>query len=576
MYLINKRRFELNTANIIKIATLVLLIAAIAALICGALALSRDYQDSWVLEGLEIPFFFFVAIYASAFFFEKRIASLVVLASVGRIVFLLIPNLKYVWFQGRSIDQFVQYGLANQVCNTGHIATQGHVGISIYGSTPLLHLALAMFSSVLSVPVVDAVKFLPIFLSPIYPLLTYVVVKNLKFLKGSSVLKYCLFVSSVPLSSDSYVITGSLFGVLLAFLALTTLVILLQRSERKGWFVFVFFILALAMAHSVSSLLLAIFFVAVFLIQRISHFRLGSYFKLAALFAVVSITLAWQAFPANYTFESILRGVFSGPMGGAPTSEAIPGRFFELASVNILETLRAALVYYGATLFLLLLMIASLAILLKAWKQIDNSLKFIVLIAVVMVSFIPLGALLKVGMFRVVNLGIPLFPIFAGIFIGRAGKRRPWLRALIFSSIMILATVQLYGCQPLLPSANILSSNLPADQPISYLGNTNSVYQRQLAAFATSYVVGTIACDRVTENQITGLSELNFSNHLAYYYPLDKSQPEKEYDYFFIHLPGISGAFEEKAELRTKDLILETIYNSSIIYTNGESYALLH
>jgi hypothetical protein len=553
------------------------LAGAIAVLTCMALALSRDYQDSWVLEGLEISFLLFIVAYASAFFLEKRIASLVTLASVGRIVFLLIPNLKYIWFQGRSIDQFVQYSLANQVYNTGHIATQGHIGVSIYGGTPLLHLALGMFSSVLGVPVVDAVKYLPVLLSPIYPLLTYVVLKNLKFLKGSSVLKYALFISSVPLSSDSYIITGSLFGVLLAFLALASLVTLLQRSQRKGWFVFVFFISALAMAHSISSLLLAIFLAAVFLIQRISHFRLESYLRLAALFAVMSITLAWQAFSANYTFESILRGTFSGPMGRAPTSEAIPARFFELASIDILETLRVALAYYGANAFLLLLMLASLTILLMAWKQIDNSLKFIALIAVVMVTFIPLGALLKVGMFRAVNLAIPLFPIFASIFIGRVAKRRTWLRTLILSSIIILATVQLYGYQPLVPSANILSSNLPADQPISYLGSTNSIYQRQLAGFATSYVVGKIACDLVTENQITGLSELSFSvNHLTYYYPLDKIQPEKEYDYFFIHLPGISGAFEEKVEVRTKDLILEAIYNSSIVYTNGESFALGH
>jgi hypothetical protein len=28
--------------------------------------------------------------------------------------------------------------------------------------------------------------------------------------------------------------------------------------------------------------------------------------------------------------------------------------------------------------------------------------------------------------------------------------------------------------------------------------------------------------------------------------------------------------------MRTRDLILEAIYNSSVIYTNGESYALTH
>jgi hypothetical protein len=498
------------------------------------------------------------------------------LASVGRIVLLLIPNLKYVWFQGRSIDQFVQYSLAVQVCNTGHIATQG-LGIPLYGSTPLLHLALSMFSLVLNISVADSVKYLPVLLSPIYPLLTFVIVKNLRFLEGSSVLKYALFVSSVPINSANYVVTGSLFGVLFAFLALASLMKLLRGNERKSWFVLVFLVLILAMAHSISSILLAIFLVIVFSAQRIPRFRLKSYLRLSALFSVVSITLAWLTFSARDAFGTIIRGLFSGPTGGAPTSEAIPVRFFELASVNVLEAGKAVLVYYGADVFLLLLMLASLAILMKVWKQIDNSSKFLALIAVVMLVSIPVGALVKVGMFRVVNLAGPLLPIFAGIFIQRAGKRRAWLSAMIFSSIVILATLQLFACQPLIPPASVLSKNLPADQPVVYVSNVNSAYQRQIAAFASSYVVGTIACDAVTQTQISGLTESNFSiNHLAFYYPLDKNQPEKEYDYFFIHLPGISGAFEEKVEVRTRDLILQAIYNSSIVYTNGESYALLH
>jgi len=238
----------LRLSTILKI---VLLIEA-AFLLFNCAALSRDYQDSWILEGLEISFAVFAITYAMTFFSEKRISLMVALAVIGRCVFLLIPNLKYVWFQGIWIDQHQQCGLANHVHNEGYIATQGPFGVSVYGSTPLMHLSFAIFSIVLNIPVVDSVKYLPVFLSPIYPLLTYVIMKNFKFLKGTTALKYALFVSSIPITPENYMVTGAQFGVLLAFLILTSLVTLLQKKDRRRWFIFIFFIFVLAATHSSS------------------------------------------------------------------------------------------------------------------------------------------------------------------------------------------------------------------------------------------------------------------------------------------------------------------------------------
>ena len=35
--------------------------------------MNRDYQDSWILEGLEIPFVLFVVTFVFAFYLEKSI-----------------------------------------------------------------------------------------------------------------------------------------------------------------------------------------------------------------------------------------------------------------------------------------------------------------------------------------------------------------------------------------------------------------------------------------------------------------------------------------------------------------------
>jgi hypothetical protein len=54
-----------------------LLITTIAVLLCNAAAISRDYQDSWILEGLEIPFLLFVVAFALTFFSEKKESLLI-------------------------------------------------------------------------------------------------------------------------------------------------------------------------------------------------------------------------------------------------------------------------------------------------------------------------------------------------------------------------------------------------------------------------------------------------------------------------------------------------------------------
>jgi hypothetical protein len=554
-----------------------ILIAEIIVLIGSALAISRDYQDSWILEGLEIPFVLFVATYALAFFSEKRVSLMVALAVVGRFVFLLIPNLKYVWFEGTAIDQHMQYGLANHVYNEGYIATQGPFGVSVYGSTPLIHLTFAIFSIVLNMPVVDSVKYLPVFLSPLYPLLTYVIMKNLKFLQGTAALKYALFLSSIPISPEKYVVTGAQFGVLLTFLVFSTLVILLQKNDRRYWSVFIFLILVLAATHSSSSVLLTTFVLITMLLQKIFNYRLKSYLKASTVFALTLICGAWLMFPAGFTFEAIVRTILVGVPSGTSPGGYVPPRFFELAYIDMLGAIKTILVFNGADAFLLLLTISGLMVMLKMRKQVDSTSKFLFIISGFMLLFIPIGFLLKVGGFRVLHLASPLFPIFSGIFILYISKRRAWMRAVIFSSIILLATLQLYSCQPLIPSANILSKDLPTSEPIVYVTSVNSIYQRQMIEFARDHVGGQIASDIVTRNQITGLTEFDFSvAHLAWYYPLDKNQPRRKYDCFLIHLPGASGAFEEQAEIRTRDLIIEVIYNSSIIYTNGESYILAH
>ena len=550
-------------------------------LLGNAVAISRDYQDSWVLEGLEFTFLLFVTIYAVTFFSERRTSRMVTLAIVGRTVFLLIPSLKYVWFQGTAIDQLRQYALANQVYNEGHISTDP---LTFYAYTPLMHLFFSIFSIVLNVPIVDSMKYVPVLLSPIYPLLTYVIVEKMEFSHSTTILKYALFISSVPFTMLDYIVTGTLFGMLFAFLILSNLILIFRKNDRRYWLICTIFIIALVATHSVTSVILSAILFAIMGLQRFSYFRPKSYLRASAVFAVATTSAAWLVFNAGFLLQEITRQIFFlVPSGTTPPSEHIPHTFFEHIRVNALSAIKSFTAEYGADAFFLLLTLAGLIILLRMWKKrerANSAAIFLLLFGWLVLLLIIIGVLIEQGGRRSLHFARLLYPIFSSLLVlhltknTRLGK---WIRPVIFLLIILLGTIELYNCQPLVPPANVLYKDLPPNVPLGYRGQVNSIYQRQVVNFASKHVVGRIACDALTRTQIIGLTGYDFSRTiLAGYYPLDKSQPVRVYEFFITHIPGKSGTFAEKPQVRTPSLILEAIYNSSIVYTNGESYVLKH
>jgi len=552
-------------------------------LIGNTVAISRDYQDSWILEGLEVPFILFVITYAIAFFRETKTLRMVVLAAIGRTVFLLIPNLKYVWFQGTFIDQYVQYALANYVYSVGHIFTLNTFYFTPYITTPLIHLSFSIFSIVSNVSVVDSMKYLPVLWSPIYPLLTYIIVEKMEFTQQSGLLRYALFFSSVPISGDQYGVTGGLFGGLLAFLVLAILVVVLQKKNRLLWVVCTVFVFALAAGHSVTSIILSVCLLLIVAIQRFSRLLPRLHLQASAALAFASISAAWLMFIASSTLQSISSLFFVAvPTGATPASEYISTAFFEHLRANFLSAIKSFIVFYGADALFLILSLGGLIILLRRRKKLNSAASLLLLFGGLILLLIVAGYFLKVGAPRLLFFMKLLYPVFAGLFVlqisarVRSRKVRTGILAGIILSVMLLATIELYGCQPLISSANVLYKGLPADVPISYVNVVNSIYQRQVIGFAANHINGIIAAEYTTTDEIIGLTPINYSmTHVVDYYPIDTTQPTMSYDYFIIQLPGRSGSPPEvPPPLKTTEIISEYIRNSSIIYTNGESYIL--
>ena len=553
----------------------IFLLITIVFLIGNAVAISRDYQDSWILEGLEIPFILFVVTYAVAFFFEKRELWLLPLAMAARTVFLLVPNIKYFWFQGVYIDQWNQYYLANHVLNHGYISQT----LSAYSSSPLLHLSFSVFSSILNISLNDSMKYLPVLWGLTYPLLVYLIANRIRFSQGQTITKYALFLSSIPFSNLSYVVTGTMFGIVLAFFAISAIVLSFEERNRRYFFLLAFFAVCLSASHSITSFLFSLILVLVLAFQMIPFFRLRSKLRIQHVLVVLLISVTWLVFQVKSAFQEILYQIFvATPRGVTPASESISETFFAHLRANPLSGFRSFSVFYGADGFFLILAIAGMLIMVKFRKKLSGAANFLLLLGLASLLLTIVGSFIKLGGPRAWQFFMLLIPLFSSIFLVWANKRkwlRKWFLPTIFFSIFLFSAIELYACQPIVPSANVLYKNLPPSVPMSYANHVNTVYQRQLVSFAYRYAVGTIATTDPTSTQIAGLAEnSNASFRVINYFPLDTTQFRQEYDLYLINIPGKSGYPNVKKEFAQVNVQNAFILNYSIVYTNGESYML--
>ena len=276
---------------ILKIA----LFVSAAFLLCNAVLLNRDYQDSWILAGLEAPFAIFVVVLLLNFFTEKKVSWLMAFAIVGHAVFLLVPNLKYVWFQGIWVDQHQQYALASYVVQNGRIATTGSFFVSVYGATPLYHLLLSVFSIFLNVPVVDAMKYVPVLTSPLYPLLIYGIMKKLKMPGGPTGLRYVLLFSAF-LTIPIYTISGTDFGTLFVLIALYLAITLIECDDKRFVGLYVFSVIILSMAHNASSILFAVFILCLWVLKKFRWLGLRDFPKTGIVLVTLLLFLGGWLF----------------------------------------------------------------------------------------------------------------------------------------------------------------------------------------------------------------------------------------------------------------------------------------
>jgi len=359
----------------------------------------------------------------------------------------------------------------------------------------------------------------------------------------------------------------------------------MERKDRRDCIIAVIYVFVLTITHTASSLTIAVALLLIYLTAEFLRVRkrvFASKSFMATVVIIALINMSWLSKEGNITFEKIIEAFspYIARIMGAQVNpgQPVPPRFFEL---GILDGLRVILVLHGADMLLVFLTLIGVMLAvtrLRSRLKPGLMLLSLYLILTWLISIIILFAL-RIGLQwydRAIAMTSIVFPIFSGISLHYIDKKiRYKVSVFLILLTVLLAAIQLYQCQPLIPSSSALSEDLPADEPIVYINNVVSMYQRQMLKFAEKSISGSmkIASDRATQTQIIGLTDYEMTT-LVWRYPLSTLPSETQFDYILTHLPGKSGVFSEQAEMRTRSFVLEAIYNSSIIYSNGESYIL--
>jgi hypothetical protein len=566
-------------------------------LLCNAIIVSRDYRDTWILEGVEVTFAALMITYLAYFMVEKKFTWLLFFAIIVRFTILLVPSLKYPWYYGSALDQHRAYRFTQDIFDQGVI---GDVYAGTYAGTPLMHLSFAIYSMMTGLNVVTSFKLYPLIPWTLFPVFTYLVINQI-VPKNDRVKKYALLVASIPLKSAlSFVVIGTLFAPLMIYIILYVLTQTYRLKYRRNIVLLILFSLSLAGTHTFSaitfSLLLGVLYFLWYFFKHFGFKKLMPVGVPSALFLIVIfISVTWYSFystardmslNALLSFMGSALGLIENPWeGGGLGGGFIVARFFE---IGFLSQIQVIIVSHAVDVVLIVTTMIGFWVVISRTRKDrmertpELSLQF--LYVVTLFLFLVFGLVMSIGFNwydRILRLFLVSAPIFTAIGLQYSRARtRQVLPLLVIGLFLVATTIQVYRCQPLIPPASSYDTELPDDEPLTDRHGVNTIYQREMITFAAQNLPsGTrFASDAATSRMIIGLTDRTFRRGYVYWYPLSGEEPRnpraRDYDVFLIHLPGKSGALIDSAETRTTTLILSTITHSNIIYTNGESYIL--
>lgn len=542
-----------------------------------------DYQDSWILNGIELQYVFFIASYFILFLYTNDVNKLLILSIISRFVLLLIPNIKYEFFLGRSMDQHIQYLLSRDILQDGIIGLiKNYVNLPTgryYIESPLFHTSITSVSIATGLDLITVYKYFPIIINILYPLYFYSIIDKLNF-KNVNYIKYSIFLTSLPLNKGlTYIVTGAMFVFLYLLGLFNQYLSLIKNPDRVNYIVFILLVIGSTMSHPIETLnFLGIMMVVSIVLNYFNNFSKD--YLIRQIFIGLVINLSWvslREMQFSY-FTNLFRSVDI-------TEAPITPTFFILLRTSVIDTIKVLVSRFGSDMFFSVLIAVSFYYLFRKIREnnISEDYRFISIFFLVVAALTFTGFILGIAFSyfaRTFRFYYFIIVIFSGyLFNHIKDKNGKLVMPLIFVVVLILSSMEFYSAPILTPSASIIFP-VAEDTPIVNSGEVNSIYQREMISYTYNHFEGRIACDAVTRNQVMGLTDPQYFSYATWFYPpnveIYPGVEVKEYDVFMIHLPGISGSFEETALVRDRATILDQIYREDLdlVYSNSQSFVL--
>lgn len=572
---------------------LLLLYVIGAACFLYLVVLNQGTYGAWILDGIIVPtgiFIFFFLIVAT---FVRENKKLVILAALFLVVMNLIPGLKYPFFQG-VFDTPGHYRFTNQIVTLGHVP-EGEFYSESYGDNPGMHILMGCFSIISGISVNEVFKFVIPMLWSLVPLITYFITKNVV---DETVQRYTIIASSF-LVIRGYLIVGTNLALIPYYLLIGVFLrYVFAQSKKRAFLIFSIVSFTLVISHGVTPFFVSLLLIGILPIlsffSKIRRKSVGS-FPVSALVmpCLFYVTLLWTWWMNTTGFNlDMFAGLINRLLNSA--TPVVPTRFYE---IPLLPQLQVLIVSYLANAIMGILSLFGLLIFLRKIRRNELSRKtetfyiYIIALLGVIAVFLFVQFVSNFGMIqysRFIAYAMPICAFMGGWTLWRFEKflngisAKPRIRNLAFASFLFLlissCLIQFFPYQPLVPRANVLSTNLPENEYIVDLLLVNTVYQKEMISFAEKYSKnGRIASDEVTRTQMFGFSEPSFfSRHIWYKILIPAPDQNIEWDLFLLHTSK-AGPFGEKVEYRTKERIENIrLTAGNIIYDNGESFIISH
>jgi len=556
-----------------------------SVLVLSAAFSQRDYQDSWVLEGLFIQTLLLCLTFLIVVVNVRSSTKLVLLVASFLMLLSAVPNLKYTQITG-VFDSIAHYGYANRLISLGHVPESGFYARE-YSGTPGMHIFLATIALVTGLPTNLAIKLFLVVISSISPFIIYFITKDVFSEDNRSFILLALCFS-LPIAGPLF---GTTFALPMYFLFISVFLrqTLVTQSPRQFALILMVTGAALIISHGITSLFLTLLMFCTPFVLKIlgvvkkdnGTVQVSKYLYVASLLAVS--LLAWWAYNAKHLFYSFLVGMLESLFVGTSTVP-VPSKFYELSLSEQLTLIYVR--FYGAFIILGLSLVGFIVYFTVFRKQYSKKTRTLylqilcILGATALIStpfFLKLRSYTFERFFTYSNLLSPFFiglSLYGLVKFLRVHIKRTTVRNISFTLFLFTLFVPLLFAN--FTPQTILPKNNENEYIVDYR-SVNTVYQTSMIRFAEShYPKGSkIASDTVTAWQIFGLTGTSFNSGYSWHNPLYENSSES--GMILLHYSGKSGPLNEKLEYRTRTKLDEFKFNlgNQIVYDNGESFIIV-